>query len=288
MAVSLKGAINQPVYTQSSILQGLRSPKGQKIVWVVVEDQEDKMLYEKFSDISCSTIKTSEDEEGRKGCEKVEQIVSHVRSLGHENVIGIRDADYIRYQEVPYNLPDGVFVTDVRDLELMLLEAESVVSSMSSIISEFKSIMQECKSICRLAGYARIMNHVQNLGCNFKRKAKISKIWNHNDHSLIPDWENIYKNIFISACNPEKEVSLADFQTFVDTHYLTQEKDCDICQGHDLLDVFSYKMVRNEFAQDKMVYLMIQCYTFEDFQKTNLYVQTRNYAQDNGLTLWQS
>ena len=288
MPNSLKEVVEQPVYTQASILQSLRSSKGRRLMWVVVEDKEDKAFYEKFAETSSANIKTSEDEEGRKGCEKVEQIVSYIRSRGYKNVIGIRDADYVRYQEVEYNLPDGVFVTDVRDLELMLLEAESVVSSMSSIISEFELIMQECKSICRLAGYARIMNHVQNLGCNFKRKAKISKIWNHNNHSLIPDWENIYKNIFISACNPEKEVSLEDFQTFVDTHDLTIEKDCDICQGHDLLDVFSYKMVRNEFAQDKMVYLMIQCYTFEDFQKTNLYVQTRNYAQDNGLTLWQS
>lgn len=286
MAVSLKGAIQQPVYTQASILQGLRSPKGRRIVWVVVEDREDKRLYEKFADTSCSTIKTSEDEEGRKGCEKVEQIVSHVRSMGYANVIGIRDADYIRYQEVPYSLPEGVYTTDVRDLEMMLLASDSVVSAMSGDINNFISTIQECIDICRVAGYARIHNHVEDLGCNFKRKVRISRIWDHDNHSLVDNWENIYVSMFISSCNPLKQMSLQKFQEFVKVKNLESERDYDVCQGHDVMNMFAYKMVRNEFAQDKMVFKMISHFAYSDFQKTALYAQTASYVSAKGLTLW--
>ena len=71
MAGSVRGAVEQPKYTLSSILQGLRSPKGSKTLWVVVEDNEDKAFYEKFSNLNTSRIKTSEDENGYKGCEKL-------------------------------------------------------------------------------------------------------------------------------------------------------------------------------------------------------------------------
>lgn len=285
MSSSLKGAVQQPIYTKASILQGLRSSKGRRIVWVVVEDIEDKLTYEKFAESSFSNIKTSEDESGHKGCEKVEKIVSEIRAAGYKNVIGIRDSDYIRYQDEPYVCPDGVFLTDVRDLEMMLIESRSVTQKLSEEIETFPQVIQECLKICRLAGYARIMNHVLNLGCSFKKNVKLSKFWDFKTHSFVPDWEIAYLDLFLMSCN-SGDVSIDGFKTFVKDRKLSLERDFYICQGHDVMDVFAYKMVHNMYAQDKMLPRMIESYSFEDFKSTNLYRATDAYLKGEGLSLW--
>ena len=185
MVGSVRGAVEQPKYTLSSIIQGLHTPKGNKTLWVVVEDNEDKAFYERFSNLNTSRIKTSEDEEGYKGCKKLEAIVEAIIRRGYNNVIGIRDADYIRYGGE--QIPSGIFVTDQRDLEMTLLYSQSVKDCLSLEIEEFVSDIEYSMQICRFAGYARIMNSVHNLGCNFKRKVKISKVWDENNHTLIND-----------------------------------------------------------------------------------------------------
>lgn len=287
MAGSVRGAVEQPKYTLSSILQGLRSPKGSKTLWVVVEDNEDKAFYERFSDLNTSHIKTSEDEEGYKGCKKLEAIVESIIRKGYNNVIGIRDADYIRYGGE--QIPSGIFVTDQRDLEMTLLYSQSVKDCLSSEIAEFMSDIEHSMQICRFAGYARIMNSVHDLGCNFKRKAKISKVWDDNNHTVFPDWQERYLDNFIAHCKSECSITKDEFYTFVESHSLEKESDYDICQGHDVMRVFHYiKRNAPSCQPSTLVMKMIDVYPYDDFKNTSLYQNTLDYSKSIGIKLWKA
>lgn len=287
MVGSVRGAVEQPKYTLSSILQGLHSPKGNKTLWVVVEDNEDKTFYEKFSNLNTSCIKTSEDEEGYKGCKKLEAIVEEIIRKGYNNVIGIRDADYIRYGGE--QIPSGIFVTDQRDLEMTLLYSQSVKDCLSSEIEEFVSDIERSMQICRFAGYARIMNSVHNLGCNFKRKTKISKVWDENNHTLINDWKNKYLSLFINHCKPGCLITREAFYTFVESRSLEKESDYDVCQGHDVMRVFHYIKRNAPSCQPlTLVMKMINVYPYKDFKNTSLYQNTLEYSKSIGIELWKA
>ena len=288
MASSLKDSIQQPIYTKAVILQGLQTPKGRKIMWIVVEDQEDKRAYEKFAIPDLTNIKTSEDQEGRKGCDNVEKIVTDIRSRGYSNIIGIRDADYLRYRVEQENKV-GVFTTDERDLEMMLLEAPSVIKALRKVIIGFEPDIIFCKSICKELGYARVMNDVRDLGCQFQRKVKLSKIWDHCTHTLLPDWKERYETMVIANVKEGVRITKEDIDTFITDQALFAEPDKYICRGHDVMRLFHYKRKNAQECEAKCVVAkMIDAYSFEDFQKTNLYTETLIYAQANGLTLWQS
>lgn len=285
MVGSVRGAVEQPKYTLSSILQGLRTPKGIKTLWVVVEDNEDKAFYEKFSNPDTSCIKTSEDENGYKGCEKLEEIVQEIGCKGYKNVIGIRDADYIRYGNK--KLPSGIFVTDQRDLEMLLLYSQTVKNIMSSEITEFVPDIEQSMQICRFAGYARIMNSVYSLGCSFKKKAKISKVWDENSHTLFSDWQDRYLDNFIAHCNPKCSITKEEFYTFVESRSLEKESDYDICQGHDVMHVFHYIKRNAPSCQPlTLVMKMINTYPCDEFKSTFLYQSTLDYSKNVGIELW--
>lgn len=285
MVGSIRGAVEQPKYTLSSILQGLHSPRGIKTLWVVVEDNEDKAFYEKFSNLNTSRIKTSEDENGYKGCEKLESIVREIRGKGYTNIIGIRDADYIRYGGEL--IPSGIFVTDQRDLEMTLLYSQSVKDCMSSEIAGFVSDIERSMQICRFAGYARIMNSVHDLGCNFKRKVKISKVWDGNNHTVLPDWQERYLDNFIAQSKPECSITREAFYTFVESHSLEEESDYYVCQGHDVMRVFHYIKRNAPSCQPlTLVMKMIDVYPYDDFKSTSLYQNTLDYSKSIGIELW--
>ena len=286
MVGSIRDAVEQPKYTLSSILQGLRSPKGRRVLWVVVEDKEDKAFYEKFSNLDTSCIKTSEDENGYKGCEKVEKIVREIVTKGYKNIIGIRDADYIRYSS--YCIAEGIFITDQRDLEMTLLHSQSVKDSLSLEIKDFESDIVQSMQVCRLAGYARIMNSVHDLGCNFKRKAKISKVWDGNNHALFADWKERYLDNFIAHCKSGCSITAEDFNSFVEGCSLENESVYDVCQGHDVMNMFHYIKKNAPSCQPSVLVLkMINVYPYDDFKKTSLYKDTLRYSESIRIELWK-
>ena len=255
-------------------------------MWVVVEDQEDKKTYEKFAAPDLTNVKTSEDQYGRKGCDNVEDIVTDIRSRGYLNIIGIRDADYLRYRvELPRK--EGVFTTDERDLEMMLLEAPSVIGALGKSIVSFEPDIRYCKSICKELGYARVMNDVCDLGCRFQKKVKLSQIWDCSNHTLMPDWKERYEAMVIANVKEGIHITKESIDTFVRTKSLSEEPEKYICRGHDVMRMFHYKR-RNapEYEAKCVIAKMIDAYSFEDFSSTDLYRETDSYAKNIGFTIW--
>lgn len=124
------------------------SPAGLRVTWVVVEAEEDVAVYERFMQPDSTVVKTSESETGRKGYANVELIVREIKQeVPVAHIMGIRDADYSQYEE-GYTVPDNIFLTDRRDLEMMLLEAETVKRELRVWIQAFDEAFAKCIPVC--------------------------------------------------------------------------------------------------------------------------------------------
>ena len=208
---------------------------------MVVEAEEDVAVYEKFMQPDSTVVKTSEGETGRKGYANVEVIVSEIRQeVPVAHIMGIRDTDYTRYED-GYEAPANIFLTDRRDLEMMLLEAESVQQALRAWEPTFDAALAKCIPICRHFGYLRIYNEVTDLSVKFHDHLCPSKYWDYQQQAMKATWEqdSTAKFVELSAggCTAQ------DVTVFISTHKLEEENLYDICRVHDLLKLLSCSQV---------------------------------------------
>ncbi len=256
-----------PSYTKAVIKAGLRTPQGARCVWIVVEDVDDVRVYERFFLSNVTRMLTSENENGQKGCSYVEEIVSGILAEEADPLIfGIRDRDYTCYESPEHVFPPNIFVTDYRDVEMMMFSAPSVWADLDAWSPDLRIKLSEGKPVVRKMGYIRICNHLYNLGCNFKRRVKIIKLWNDVTHSLIPDWEAVLVTLFLSNTN----VPFTEEQLCVEEDRLVAEDDLNICQGHDTVRLLQYMMVHTQYSETNIMSRMTNAYSLIDFKATQL------------------
>ena len=286
---SLRDAVvsREPVYTKSVIKAGLRTEKGLKSVWVIVEDTDDIRVYEKFFCKDYLRILPSANETGHKGCEYVESIVAEI--ISEENfrrIFGIRDADYTKYETERHIFPEAIFVTDRRDIEMMMLSAPSVRSGLEKWNGNIPAVWEKAEPILRKMGYLRICNHLRSLGCNFKRKVKVSKLWNEASHSITPEWENFLMELFLQNCHVP--FTAKEFYDMVDGLNLKAESSYDICQGHDTVRLLQYMLINTQagsFNEARIMTTMIRSYTLEDFRMTELYKKISQWSAEQNVSI---
>lgn len=261
---------DEPKGTKSTIKFALRTPRGRSIVWVVVEDVDDAVVYERFLDKDKTKIYPSTDEMGYKGCANVERIVSEIKLEEADALIfGIRDTDYTKYESVKHVFPEDIFVTDCRDIEMMMLEAPSVQNALKEWNSCIPDMLERGEHIARIFGYMRICNHLKGLGCNFRHKVRIASVWDCNSHSFCSGWESLVVKSFIDNCN--KPFTELEFRKFVYALNLENEPKYNVCQGHDVLALLQYMMVETGIYNKKSIRdRMVAAYSRDDFSQTKL------------------
>ena len=266
MHAALRDVIQEPVVTESAIRLALRSNAGLNTVWVVVEAEDDVRVYSRFLDEEMTHIKPSTNELGRKSYKNVEDIVNSIGAEVHGcRILGIRDKDYTPYEEAGYTPPQNVFLTDRRDLEMMLLESASVQSAMEKWNPDFLDRLSTAIDVAVWMGYLRICNCVKDFGYTFKNRFKASVVWNQNKHELIEDWKDRCTAMLEEFISPDEVYS------FIEEHSLEGEHPYDICRGHDVVKLLSWLMVKNEFSTSEIVSKMTISYSLSDFVQTDLY-----------------
>lgn len=292
MADSLKNTteLQQPTYTEANIHHMLSSEIGQQFAFVVVEDVDDKSTYEKFITDTNVHVMISKGEDGTCGYKNVENIVTNIRrDKKTERICGIRDSDYTRYLDYEYRVPDAVFLTDQRDLEMMLLATTSVQVGLFKWNNEIKSLLPLVYRDGRQMGYLRICNDVCELGCNFKKKVKLSKVWDANNHHLEDNWENKLHNLFVTycsnICSPHYPYSTDKLTAFIERKQLYNEPDYYICQGHDVVWLLYNSLSKNNFDIRIITKKIIENFSYEDFSKTQLFVNIKGWANNIGISI---
>lgn len=294
MAGSLRNITEQqqPQYTEAIIRQTCASDIGQKFVYVIVEDIEDKQTYEKFLCAEDVHVMISQDEEGNRGYQNVEDIVSHIRQDDvTSRICGIRDTDYTRYESTPHVFPEAIFITDQRDLEMMLLATYSVQKGLANWNSDIANLLPQVYEATRQMGYIRTANHVCNLGCNFKRKVKLAKVWDDSTHQLKDNWQDEIRTLFIQKCENQQSAyypyTIEKLENFISNLHLDKESPYNICQGHDVVWLLYNRLPQNNFDIKEITDKMIEAYSESDFQETQLYKDLLNWALYMNVVLFQ-
>lgn len=285
MPRSLKESILQPTYTKAVIKLAMRSPEGRRRVWCVVEAPDDVRIYQKFFNTTIVSILPSDDENGKRGCQNVESVVSELYKEEKDlRLLGIRDCDYTRYDE-HYSTLDNVFLTDCRDIEMMMFNAPSVVEALKNWNEEFPRKIEECAQVGRYLGYLRIYNEIRQTSCRFHDKlTKVSLVWDFSTHTIKPNYKRNLFDKFKEAC--ETEVTEEDFNRFVEEKHLEREPYIHICRGHDMFKLLPSMMIRQEYSEWKNIWeRMVAAYSNNDFSNTCLYASIKAWAlRKNMLT----
>lgn len=281
---SLKDTVCEPSGTQSAIRQALKSPAGLRIAWIVVEAEEDVAVYEKFMQRDSTVVKTSEDNTGRKGYANVEIIVRAIKEEEpRAHIMGIRDADYSRYKD-GYSVPVNIFLTDRRDLEMMLMEANSVKQVLQDWIPNYDKALSKCAPVCRHFGYLRIYNDVADLSVKFHDHLRPSKYWDFRQQAMAIGWEQDSTAKFVALS--EGGCTALDVTSFIATHELEEEKLYDVCRGHDILKLLSLTLVDVQtYSVGAIMAKMTAAYSLEDFKATKLYANIQAWQAAEGVTV---
>lgn len=276
----------EPTYTKSVIKAGLRTEKGRSRVWVVVEDDDDKVVYSRFmrTDDNVS-IMPSLAEDGSKGCKNVESIVSEIKAEeGCRLIFGIRDKDYIEFGTVPYPLPEDVFVTDCRDIEMMMFAADSVRKALREWNDEIDRVLSEYGEVIRWFGYMRVCNYRYNLGCSFKKKVRIRTTVDLDSRILYPDWKESSISVFLGNCN--LSFTLSEFHRTISELNLDNESCYNICQGHDVLKLLQYIIGHTDKYDEKSIRRkMVDSYSQDDFSESELYRSIASWSAERDISV---
>ena len=289
MALPLRTRVEQDMtkHTLGHIDAKLRGMLGSRTTFVVVEGGDDLAFYQRFLDISrtASYYSTKLNDEGKVqdgGCEELQSIVRTVLAEGRtEKVVGIMDTDYRRYLD-GYEYPANIFHTDHRDMEMTALSTTSVQQSLRGWIAGFDGVFDGLKEMLRHAGVLRILNDRYQLGCSFKKKVKISCIFDTGNQKVSENWRKTYDGKFMKACLHKRKQTLAGaLKTvaglckagmFYMTHTFAHESDYDVCQGHDTIQLLSLSLVDTAtYSPDAIWEKCFNAYTLADFKNTSLY-----------------
>lgn len=281
MVQSLREAYQEPSGTKAAIRLALNSPAGLRVSWIVVEGEEDVAVYSKFMQPENTVVKTSDGSDGRRGYANVELIVTEIKAevpLAH--IFGIRDTDYSKYDE-RYICPENIFLTDRRDLEMMLLETDSVQQALIEWNPNYEEALNKSVPVCRYFGYLRICNGVLNLNCDFRDHLRITRFWDFDRHALREDWKESSERSFIVLSNGG--CSNTTVNDFIDEKALEQEDYYDVCRGHDVLPLLALVLIKKEFSATAIMQKMIEVYSLEDFRQTHLYANIAQWQENEGV-----
>lgn len=189
-----------------------------------------------------------------------------------------------------HQFPPAIFTTDYRDVEMMMLAAPSVRTALNAWNPSLLVKLEEGKPVTRMMGYIRLCNHIYSLGCNFKRKVKISKLWDDNLHSLVADWESKLIALFLfyhkdTSDNPYTPFNEEKYNMTITEERLDIENSLDICQGHDTIRLLQYMMIQNQYNEANIMRHMINAYDLSDFRQTKLYNDIRSWESAKGINI---
>lgn len=249
----------------------LRSNKRQK-VFCLVEGELDKRVYQKNLNDTDIEVCIAHDEHNKAGYARVMKYVAELRSDNSSaRVIGIRDKDYSIILGHLY--PDGIFHTDCRDIEMMILSSQSFRESDDTIQEKMESVCQYCRHLA----YLRIYNEEQGAIFKFNKLVRVSLVYDANNHQYYNDWKSCLNRAYIAKV--QSSCSHDQIDTFITERNLESYKDTDICRGHDVISLLGI-VYGNQYHKEVIENKMYDNYSSEDFYTSNLFSCIQSYCSN--------
>lgn len=244
-------------------------------VFCLVEGELDKHIYEKRLNNHEIEVKIAADDKLNHNRSSVQYLVEDLRKLYNKGrFIGIRDKDYMTL--LGQKCPDGIFVTDNRDLEMMIFASPSFQKSDPNIVPYLSVVLP----YCMLFAHIRVYAESRNLRNKVNDKMNVSVVYDQHAKTFVPDAKNILYSLYVSKV--DSSANPATIDAFVASGNLTCLSPYDICRGHDVIGLLEF-VYGNVYSKSTIEENMKKHYTAEDFYATTLFQQISGYCKSFGI-----
>lgn len=257
---------------------------------LVVEGITDSRLYGKFTDRKDVRVVIAHSKD------KVRTSVNMIRDKRADpKVIGIIDSDLDRLK---HNRPRGpVFMTDCRDAESMMIISDALddvlaeygdPERLAQFESRFGSIRDRVMDGAYPVGLLMYVSDRNGLGLSFK-SLDFRKFINKGDLSC--DSNEMIRDS-ISNTNSDRN-SVKHTARLLSAEMEKGHDKREVCRGHDLVNVLLVGL-RDNFGASNARHLkegelggaLRLAYDDEVFAKTQLYKDTKEWCDEQGMVLW--
>lgn len=267
---SMKRAAEQLEPVKKYVEACWNSPKRYH-VFCLVEGEFDKHIYEARLNAREIEVKIAADDKLNHNRSSVRYLVEDLRAM-HPNgrFIGIRDKDYMTM--LGQTCPEGIYVTDNRDLEMTVFASSSFQAS--------EAILASCLPVvfhyCLLFAHIRVFAESRNLRNKVNDKMSITSVYNQQTKQFASDplrlLRDLYYNKVDSAACDE------DIDDYINCNNLLQYTPYDLCRGHDVIGLLEF-VYGNSYSKDVIEKRMEINYDKTDFYRTSLFADIQQYCQ---------
>ncbi len=256
----------------------IRAHGQDKKIVVVVEGDFDVGNYEKFYPsekfdvFSCGV---------HPGCKYFSDLCEELKEFC-ERFCVIKDADFDRLNGVSYGFPN-LFLTDTHDLETMMFTKDFYNAVASKYkVSDAETLVYE--SICGILhlSYIKWMNSFLEMGLIFD-EIKVGQCYKGVRTVDIKKWVD-----YIKDCNNGHIGSLDEkaVKKFEDERPLEKDALLQLTNGHDLVAALERRLnsrKRQNIGINNVEKLLSDSFTTDDYRKTNLYNDIKNWLKSLGF-----
>jgi hypothetical protein len=259
----------------NDIRLSLNSEVGSKIVWVLVEGEDDCRVYPKFFEETTARV---EFVNGGKG-----QLTIAMQTLTAETnrVIGIQDADFLHLEKV-YPDVNNLFYTDYHDIEMTMLSFNDVCTNLFTeyrLQDRQQNIWQNVLREVSFISYIRWYNEKEQSKIRFEGLNYGDKLTDITEGKIFLKQQELLNELNTRSKNKTKVLTDNDINNFITTHKTTDF--LNLCNGHDVTALLSLiiggKISHNEFCRHLRISFNIQ-----QFSQTKLYSLILNWQTEHG------
>lgn len=289
--------------TPERIANAIMMDKRYKGYHLIVEGPKDLKLYKKFADSNSLKIKVA------KGHTKVKKVLSLLDKENYKRRIAIIDSDFNNILGTKEKTK-GLFYTDNHDLEVMLIESESLENTIDIYCDETKVKAFEDKNnvtireiiylLGKEIGYLKLATKTNELGLVFKPKSVEGNQIKYNKFICAKTLNYLGDTALINAAinySTNRGTTIVHKDEINRILAETKQKEfevLDLINGHDLSNILYILFKTVLKSSNKMLSdfnciedSLILAYEYSFFKKTNLYKEILQYSTINSVVLFK-
>lgn len=259
----------------------LNSNVGSRMVWILVEGEDDCKIYRKFFDETKAKV---EFVSGGKG-----QLTIALNTLTKESeqVIGIQDADFLHLEKL-YPEIKNLFYTDYHDIEITMLNFDDVICNLFSeyrILAKktdiWQNVLQESSRIAYIRWYNE-KNKCEILFSGLKYGDKLTEIINGKIFVKIP---MLLQELNTRSKNKSEELISNNIDNFIKINKTNNL--LNLCNGHDITALLSL-IIGGQISHTEFCRHLRLSFQMIHFAKTKLYAEIYNWQNKHGYQILKS
>lgn len=258
-------------------------PKSSGVNFIFVEGDSDIRLFRKFFNLEKCKV-----ENIPGGNVKLEECVNTLVDI-YPLVIGIRDSDFIRLEEIEYGLKN-MFLTDLHDMEITIINHELVLNA---LIFEYSSAPKESHIELR----NKIFDSISSLSClkwlNFKENLELEFSSGFQDLICFTNQNIDLSQYIMRVLSKSPNAKITSSDVLIEKILALKSISPDIMQltnGHDILNVFAKYFRENEgrvgVSKETLESSIRMVYDKNAFNITELYSSLLNWQAENNTVLF--